>query len=89
MGWLDTGTHESLHQAAGFIETIEQRQGLKVSCPEEIAYRMGYIGLEDLSRLAQPMKKSSYGRYLLELVEDEGPYLGTDRRLPTRRGAFF
>jgi glucose-1-phosphate thymidylyltransferase len=89
MAWLDTGTHESLHQAAGFIETIEQRQGLKVSCPEEIAYRMGYIGLEDLSRLAQPMKKSSYGRYLLELVEDEGPYLGTDRRLPTRRGAFF
>ena len=50
MAWLDTGTHESLHQAAGFIETIEQRQGLKVSCPEEIAYRMGYIGLEDLDR---------------------------------------
>jgi glucose-1-phosphate thymidylyltransferase len=70
MAWLDTGTHESLQQATNFIETIEQRQGLKVSCPEEIAYRMGYISAEDLSRLAGPMKKSSYGRYLLEIAEE-------------------
>ena len=71
MAWLDTGTHESLQQATNFIETIEQRQGLKVSCPEEIAYRMGYISAEDLSRLAGAMKKSSYGRYLLEIAEEE------------------
>jgi glucose-1-phosphate thymidylyltransferase len=71
MAWLDTGTHESLQQATNFIETIEQRQGLKVSCPEEIAYRMGYISAEDLSRLAGPMEKSSYGQYLLEIAEEE------------------
>ena len=70
MAWLDTGTHESLQQATNFIETIEQRQGLKVSCPEEIAYRMGYISSEDLTRLAGPMKKSSYGQYLLEIAEE-------------------
>jgi glucose-1-phosphate thymidylyltransferase len=71
MAWLDTGTHESLQQATNFIETIEQRQGLKVSCPEEIAYRMGYLDAEGLSRLAEPMKKSSYGRYLLEIAQEE------------------
>ena len=71
MAWLDTGTHESLQQATNFIETIEQRQGLKVSCPEEIAYRMGYLDAESLSRLAEPMKKSSYGRYLLEIAQEE------------------
>jgi glucose-1-phosphate thymidylyltransferase len=71
MAWLDTGTHESLHQAASFIETLEQRQGLKVCCPEEIAYRMGYIGLEELLRLAESMKKSSYGRYLLEICQED------------------
>ena len=71
MAWLDTGTHESLQQATNFIETIEQRQGLKVSCPEEISYRMGYISADDLSRLAEPMKKSSYGRYLLEIVRED------------------
>jgi glucose-1-phosphate thymidylyltransferase len=71
MAWLDTGTHESLQQATNFIETIEQRQGLKVSCPEEIAYRMGYLDAEGLSRLAEPMKKSSYGRYLLEVAQEE------------------
>ena len=71
MAWLDTGTHESLQQATNFIETIEQRQGLKVSCPEEIAYRMGYISAEDLARLAGPMEKSSYGQYLLEIAEEE------------------
>jgi glucose-1-phosphate thymidylyltransferase len=71
MAWLDTGTHEALQQATNFIETIEQRQGLKVSCPEEIAYRMGYISAEDLSSLAGPMEKSSYGQYLLEIAEEE------------------
>ncbi len=71
MAWLDTGTHESLQQATNFIETIEQRQGLKVSCPEEISYRMGYIDADDLSRLAEPMEKSTYGRYLLEIAQEE------------------
>jgi glucose-1-phosphate thymidylyltransferase len=71
MAWLDTGTHESLQQATNFIETIEQRQGLKVSCPEEIAYRMGYIDAEQVRRLAWPMKNNGYGRYLLEIVESE------------------
>ncbi len=70
MAWLDTGTHESLHQATSFIETIEQRQGLKVSCPEEIAYRMGYIDAGQVERLAGPMKKNGYGRYLLEIIEE-------------------
>jgi len=71
MAWLDTGTHESLQQATNFVETIEQRQGLKVACPEEIAYRMGYLDVEGLSRLAESMKNSSYGRYLLEIVREE------------------
>ena len=71
LAWLDTGTHESLQQATNFVETIEQRQGLKVSCPEEIAYRMGYLDADELSRLAEPMKKSSYGRYLLEIVQED------------------
>jgi glucose-1-phosphate thymidylyltransferase len=68
--WLDTGTHESLLEAAHFIETIERRQGLKIACPEEIAYRMGYIDGEQLAKLAQPMKKNSYGKYLLEVLRD-------------------
>ena len=71
MAWLDTGTHESLQQATNFIETIEQRQGLKVSCPEEISYRMGYIDAEQVERLAVPMKKNGYGQYLMELIEEE------------------
>ncbi len=72
--WLDTGTHESLLQASLFIETIEQRQGLKISCPEEIAYRMGFIGAEQLERLADPLKRSAYGQYLLRLLaEERGP----------------
>jgi glucose-1-phosphate thymidylyltransferase len=68
--WLDTGTHESLLEASHFIETIERRQGLKIACPEEIAYRMGYIDAAQLERLAQPMKKSSYGQYLLAVLHD-------------------
>ena len=71
MAWLDTGTHESLQQATNFIETIEQRQGLKVSCPEEISYRMGYIDAGQVERLAWPMQKNGYGQYLMELVEEE------------------
>jgi glucose-1-phosphate thymidylyltransferase len=66
--WLDTGTHESLLQASHFIETIEQRQGLKVACPEEIAYRLGYIDAEQVERLAEPLRKNAYGRYLLQLL---------------------
>ena len=68
--WLDTGTHESLLEAAHFIETMERRQGLKIACPEEIAYRMGYIDAASLERLAEPMKKNSYGRYLLAVLRD-------------------
>lgn len=66
--WLDTGTHESLLQAANFIETIEQRQGLKISCPEEIAYRMGLINADQVVKLAEPLKKNGYGQYLLNLI---------------------
>jgi glucose-1-phosphate thymidylyltransferase len=69
MAWLDTGTHESLHEASSFIETIEKRQGLKVACPEEIAYRNGYIGAAELRRLAESMSHNSYGQYLLDLLD--------------------
>jgi len=68
--WLDTGTHESLLEAALFIQTLEKRQGLKIACPEEIAYRMGYISGGDLERLAQPLKGSGYGNYLLALLNE-------------------
>jgi len=68
--WLDTGTHESLLEAAHFIETIERRQGLKIACPEEIAFRMGYIDASQLERLADPMKKNAYGQYLLDVLKD-------------------
>ncbi len=68
--WLDTGTHESLLEAAHFIETIERRQGLKIACPEEIAYRMGYIDAAQLTRLAEPMKRNAYGEYLLAVLRD-------------------
>jgi glucose-1-phosphate thymidylyltransferase len=67
--WLDTGTHSSLLQAANFIETIEQRQGLKIACPEEIAYRSGWIGDEAVLRIAEPLKKNGYGQYLIKLVQ--------------------
>jgi len=69
--WLDTGSHESLLAAAQFIETIEQRQGLKISCPEEIAYRLNYINAEQLANLADPLKKNSYGQYLLQLIKEK------------------
>ena len=67
--WLDTGTHQSLLEAANYIETIEARQGLRVSCLEEIAWNNGWISDEDMLRLAQPLKKNGYGQYLLKLVE--------------------
>ena len=66
--WLDTGTHESLQQAASFIQTIEERQGIRIACPEEIAYRQGWIDAERLARLAEPLRSSGYGHYLLELI---------------------
>ncbi len=69
VAWLDTGTHESMLQASVFVETIQSRQGLKVSCPEEIAFRLGYINKDQLRRLAEPMKKNSYGEYLLQIAE--------------------
>jgi glucose-1-phosphate thymidylyltransferase len=70
IAWLDTGTHESLLQASNFIEAIESRQGLKVSCPEEIAYRSGYINASQLEALARPLAKTGYGTYLLGLLAD-------------------
>jgi glucose-1-phosphate thymidylyltransferase len=72
MAWLDTGTHESLFEAGMFIHTIERRQGLKIACPEEIAYRYGYISGEQLEALAAPVKKSGYGQYLMSLLNE--PY---------------
>lgn len=69
--WLDTGTHDSLLQASNFVQTVEQRQGLKIACLEEIAYRMGFIDLESLEAQADPLKKNGYGQYLLDLVRME------------------
>lgn len=71
MAWLDTGTHESLLQASNFVETIEQRQGLKVACLEEIAFRKGYIGANQVLALAEPLKKNQYGQYLIKIVEEK------------------
>jgi glucose-1-phosphate thymidylyltransferase len=70
MAWLDTGTHASLQESSSFIETIERRQGLKVACLEEVAYRMGFIDREQIARLAEPLKKNDYGQYLLRLLSE-------------------
>jgi glucose-1-phosphate thymidylyltransferase len=69
--WLDTGTHDSLLEAGTFVETIEKRQGLKVACVEEVAYRMGYIDAGQLAALAEPMRKNGYGQYLLQIMDEE------------------
>jgi len=69
--WLDTGTHEALQQASSFIQVIQERQGVKISCVEEIAYRLGYISKEELTHLAQKMQKNDYGRYLLEIIKEK------------------
>jgi glucose-1-phosphate thymidylyltransferase len=71
MAWLDTGTYESLLQAANFIATLEQRQGLKASCIEEIAYKRGFISRDQLLELALPIKNSQYGKYLLRIANEE------------------
>jgi glucose-1-phosphate thymidylyltransferase len=76
MAWLDTGTHDSLFEAGLFIQTVERRQGLKIACPEEIAYRLGYISAEQLETLAEPVKKSGYGQYLLNLLRE--PYFAAE-----------
>jgi glucose-1-phosphate thymidylyltransferase len=70
MAWLDTGTHDSLLQASQFIETVENRQGLKVACPEEVAYRKGYISAQQLTALAKPLIKNAYGQYLMRILKD-------------------
>jgi glucose-1-phosphate thymidylyltransferase len=80
VAWLDTGAHEALLQASTFIQAIEERQGLKVACPEEVAYRMGYIGAQDVLRIARSMEKNQYGQYLHRIVEED------DKRLPTAAG---
>ena len=71
IAWLDTGTHEALLQASNFIYAIEERQGLKVACIEEIAFRKGYIGAADVERIAQTMRNTGYGQYLLRILEQE------------------
>jgi len=68
--WLDTGTHEALLEAGVFIQALEKRQGLKVACPEEIVFRKGYIGADQLEALAAPMKNNGYGDYLLQVLKD-------------------
>ena len=73
MAWLDTGTHDSLCEAGTYIQTIERRQGTKIACPEEIAYRNGYINAEQLCALAQPIRKSGYGQYLLDILDEHTP----------------
>jgi glucose-1-phosphate thymidylyltransferase len=72
IAWLDTGTHESLQQASSFIQVLQERQGLMASCLEEIAYKMGYITASDVLRIAEPMRKNEYGKYLLNMLEQEG-----------------
>jgi glucose-1-phosphate thymidylyltransferase len=73
MAWLDTGTCDSLHEASSYIRTLEHRQSLKVGCPEEVAWRQGWISCDQLANLAHPLRKSGYGDYLLQLLEQDQP----------------
>ena len=73
VAWLDAGTHESLLQAANFVQAVEDRQGMMISCPEEIACRMGYIGRDEFRGLGDAMKSNEYGRYLLRLLDEDVP----------------
>jgi glucose-1-phosphate thymidylyltransferase len=71
--WLDTGTHQSLMDAGTYVRVVEDRQGTKICCPEEIAWRMGFISAQQLEKLAQPLLKSGYGEYLLDVLKHEAP----------------
>ena len=84
MAWLDTGNCDSLNEASAYIKTLENRQGLKVACPEEIAFRLGWINAVDLQELAQPLLKSGYGKYLLRLLSDSNTgYAALDNKIKT------
>jgi glucose-1-phosphate thymidylyltransferase len=74
VAWLDAGTHESLLQAANFVQAVEDRQGMMISCPEEIAYRLGYINPEQLLQLAEVMNNNEYGLYLMRLLKEDIPF---------------
>jgi glucose-1-phosphate thymidylyltransferase len=77
VAWLDAGTHESLLQAANFVQAVEERQGMMISCPEEIAYRRGFITRQDLRNLAERYRGNQYGNYLLRLAQDDLPFLNS------------